>query len=350
MPDNVMAIIQEVGGMLGELGDIRVKGGVKEEEKALGEASQAFTWVVTEPLPAKHVSGMEEAMWFWGQKVLVANKNGVNDDKAAWAKAFKAMMLALADYVKANHKTGLEWNFQGADAGSAAASPAATTPAPVKAEKKAAGPAVDMKAGLFAALNKGGDVTQGLNKATKQKAQSGAVSMKKKGHKITKKMGEPKAALEGRKWAVEFQVDNKAIIIKADECNTKQSVNIYRCIGCVIQVQGKVNAILMDDCEKTAVVCNEGCVSSVDVVNCKSVEVQIDKNAPTLLVDKTDGLQIYLQKDSMALNIITSKSSEVNVSVPGATEDDDANESALPEQFCSVHKDGKWITNSMVHE
>lgn len=52
-----------------------------------------------------------------------------------------------------------------------------------------------------------------------------------------------------------------------------------------------------------------------------------DKNwqgvAPTIAVDNTNGCQLYLSKESLAASITTAKSSEINVLVPGATDDSD---------------------------
>ena len=56
----------------------------------------------------------------------------------------------------------------------------------------------------------------------------------------------------------------------------------------MIQIKGKINAVLLDDCDKTSVVCTH-VVSSIDVVNCTRMEVQADGKVPTILVDKTDG-------------------------------------------------------------
>ena len=42
--------------------------------------------------------------------------------------------------------------------------------------------------------------------------------------------------------------------------------------------------------------------------------------------------------------------SEINVSVPGPTEEDDPIEAALPEQFQSLFADGKWVTAAIKHE
>ncbi len=40
-------------------------------------------------------------------------------------------------------------------------------------------------------------------------------------------------------------------------------------------------------------------------------------------MDNTNGCQLYLSKESLAASITTAKSSEINVLVPGATDDSD---------------------------
>ena len=37
---------------------------------------------------------------------------------------------------------------------------------------------------------------------------------------------------------------------------------------------------------------------------------------PTISIDKTDGCQMFLSKDSIGVEIITAKSSEMNVMIP----------------------------------
>ena len=41
---------------------------------------------------------------------------------------------------------------------------------------------------------------------------------------------------------------------------------------------------------------------------------------PTISVEKTDGCQMFLSEDSKAVEIITAKSSEMNVSIPNGDE------------------------------
>ena len=51
---------------------------------------------------------------------------------------------------------------------------------------------------------------------------------------------------------------------------------------------------------------------------------------PTISVDKTDGCQMFLSGDSLGVNIISSKCSEMNVMIPTAEE---FVEVPVPEQF-----------------
>ena len=71
----------------------------------------------------------------------------------------------------------------------------------------------------------------------------------------------------------------------------------------------------MDSCKKTSVVL-DSVVSSVEFVNCQSVQMQVLTKVPTISIDKTDGCQIYLNAGSLDVSIVTAKSSEMNVLVP----------------------------------
>ena len=53
-------------------------------------------------------------------------------------------------------------------------------------------------------------------------------------------------------------------------------------------------------------------------------------SVPTIAVDKTDGCQMFLSADSLGINIISSKSSEMNVMIP---KEDEFVEVPVPEQF-----------------
>ena len=68
----------------------------------------------------------------------------------------------------------------------------------------------------------------------------------------------------------------------------------------------------------------DSAVASLEVVGCQSVQVQVMKNVPIVNVDKTDGFQIFLPREAVGVTeFITAKSSEMNIVIPGATDDDD---------------------------
>ncbi len=58
-------------------------------------------------------------------------------------------------------------------------------------------------------------------------------------------------------------------------------------------MQGKINAITLDSCSKVGVLF-ESVVASCDIVNSKTVDVQVTGTVPTIAIDKSDGCQIYL--------------------------------------------------------
>lgn len=77
---------------------------------------------------------------------------------------------------------------------------------------------------------------------------------------------------------------------------------------------------MLDSCKKTSVVL-DSVVSSVEFVNCQSVQMQVLTKVPTISIDKTDGCQIYLNSASLDVSIVSAKSSEMNVLVPKADGD-----------------------------
>jgi adenylyl cyclase-associated protein len=204
----------------------------------------------------------------------------------------------------------------------------------------------------------------------------------------------PRLELEqDRRWVVENHtaasasagVNNNAtpnnpqqpgvIVVKVSD--PKQAVYVSRCSGpgLVIRVEGRVATLTVDACSRVGVVFDE-VVAAAEVVNCQSVQMQCLGRARTVSVDKTDGCQVFVPS-SVALGggggagggaggdgvgggcgdfqLVTAKSSEVNLTVvPTAEEMDaqgmDAVEHAVPEQFVSTFgKDGKLLTVPASH-
>jgi adenylyl cyclase-associated protein len=77
--------------------------------------------------------------------------------------------------------------------------------------------------------------------------------------------------------------------------------------------------------------------------------VQITGSVPTIQVDTTDSGQVYLSQACMeVVEIITSKTSSINISVPTG-EGGDYEERPVPEQMKSKVVNGKLITEIVEH-
>jgi adenylyl cyclase-associated protein len=65
----------------------------------------------------------------------------------------------------------------------------------------------------------------------------------------------------------------------------------------------------------------------------------VNGEIPLVSVDKTDGIQVYLSEKSRAAEIVTAKSSEMNILVPGADGDFVSLPSFVHAWFLANYKD-----------
>lgn len=115
--------------------------------------------------------------------------------------------------------------------------------------------------------------------------------------------------------------------------------NSYKCEEATIQIKGKLKSVILDSCKKTNLVF-ESAISSCEVVNCKSVQIQSTGVCPSFSIDKTDGCLIYLSQEAVSVSsFVTSKSTEMNVSWEDR-ESGEQKEAPIPEQFIHRLKNG----------
>lgn len=317
----------------------------------ISEAIPALGWVVVEPTPAPYVGEMKEAGQFYANRVI---KDFKEKDKrhVEWVSSFLALLTDLQAYVKQHHTTGLVWNPKGTAATALELSTSPSKPAPPAIPSKSPAPS-----GNFLKELSGG--TSGLRKVDKSEmthknpelratsiVKEKDIPEKKAPPAVPSKIPSkpPKLALEGNKWVVENYTNESSIVI--DKTEIRHTVYIYNCTNSTVMIKGKVNAVSIDACKKTGVLI-DNVVSTIDVINGKSISVQITGKAPTMAVDKTDGLQVYLSKDSLDLELLAAKSSSINFMVP--TADGDYVEYAAPEQLkIQFTPEGKKLLASAV--
>lgn len=358
-------------GIIGEITALRDKNRTSKQFNhlsAISEGVPAFGWVVVSPTPGPYVNEARASSEFYSNKILVEFKKK-DETQVDWVSNWNNFLKELATYIKKHHTTELSWNPRGGDASSAAPSaapaapkpPSAPLPPPAGAPPTSGGAAKPDANALFAALNKGDAITSGLKKVEKSqmthknpelRANSvvpAEIAPKKApapSAKVAAKKGTPKFELQGNKWVVEFQDGNKNIEINQTE--PKQAVYIYKSDNSVIKINGKVNSIAIDGCNKTGIVFQDA-ISSVEAVNSNSIEIQVLKNVPSVTIDKCSGVQIYLSKDSLHTEVVTSKSDQMNVLIPGAKEGDDLIELPVPEQYKTLVKGNRLVTETMEH-
>jgi adenylyl cyclase-associated protein len=129
------------------------------------------------------------------------------------------------------------------------------------------------------------------------------------------------------------------------DAEINHSILISRCKNTTIRINGKANALSLDNSSRTSLII-DSLVSSVDVIKCPNFALQVLGTLPTILLDQVDGATVYLSKDSLNTEVFTSKCSSVNINLP---KDDDYAENPLPEQIRSYIQDGKLISEIVEH-
>lgn len=333
---------------------------------AVSEATPALCWLSVAPTPAPYVKEMIDAAQFYTNKVLVAYKDK-DKSHVEWAQSWIQFLKDLQTYIRQVHTTGLVWNPCGDEykAGSSSLNGATAPPPPPMSGMPPPPPPppstagamqvdndANARAALLRDLNQGTDITKNLRKVDKNDrslltpASDRSSRSKSPDPRSTPAMNRtPKFELEGRKWALEYQNGStqEQFIIQATEMS--QSVNIYRCERIMVIVQGKINSITVDSCKKLSLVFDD-IVSLVEFINCQGIQAQPMSKVPTVTIDKTDGFQLFLRKESLGVELISAKSAEINVCIVDEITGD-YKEHALPEQLKTIWAGNHFKTEAM---
>ncbi|NXN97607.1 CAP2 protein, partial [Rhinopomastus cyanomelas] len=321
------------------------------------------------PKPGPYVKEMNDAATFYTNRVLKDYKNS-DTRHVDWVKSYLNIWSELQAYIKEHHTTGLSWSKTGPVASpmsmrsvltsGSCLSPPPPPPPPgpppifdtettVKDEGTAA------RSALFAQLNQGEAITKGLrhvsddqktHKNPSLRAQGPSVRSPTKSHTPSptspknspQQSHAPVLELEGKKWRVEYQEDKNDLVITNTEL--KQVAYIFKCNKSTLQIKGKINSITIDNCKKFGLVF-DNVVGIVEVINSRDIQIQVMGKVPTISINKTEGCHIYLSEESLDCEIVSAKSSEMNVLIP---QDGDYKEFPVPEQFKTAWDGSKLVT------
>jgi adenylyl cyclase-associated protein len=148
-----------------------------------------------------------------------------------------------------------------------------------------------------------------------------------------KAVATPVCEIQRSNWVVENYV-NHPEVLKLTECTMKQIVYVSKCVNTTVYVDSKVKSITLDGCKRVNLIVNS-VISSVELVNCERTKIHSINELPSISIDKCSGVAITLSNASLDCALTSSKSSEMNVSVPVGDEGD-YKEMPIPEQF--VHR------------
>ncbi|KAM6455227.1 adenylyl cyclase-associated protein 2 isoform 1-T3 [Liasis olivaceus] len=338
---------------------------------AVSESIPALGWIAISAKPGPYVKEMNDAATFYTNRVLKDYKHS-DLHHVDWVKSFLNIWTELQAYIKEYHTTGLTWSKTGPVASATSGLPALVNnqgllpPPPLPPPPPpppGSPPVIDTgnakddttatRSALFAQLNQGETITQGLrhvsddqktHKNPSLRAQGAPIQSPTKTYtsessKIPQKSYSPVLELEGKKWRVEYQEDKNDLLISNTEL--KQVAYIFKCSKSTLQIKGKVNSITIDNCKKFGLVF-DNVVGIVEVINSKDIQIQVLGKVPTISVNKTEGCHIYLSEESLDCEIVSAKSSEMNILIPL---DGDYKEFPVPEQFKTSWDGSKLVTD-----
>ncbi|XP_074542923.1 adenylyl cyclase-associated protein 2 [Halichoeres trimaculatus] len=336
---------------------------------AVSESIPALGWVAVSQKPGPYVKEMNDAATFYTNRVL---KDYKETDKrhVDWVRSYLSIWTEMQAFIKQHHTTGLVWSKTGPVAPPSLFDPPTVPTAPCPPppppppppgpppvftdddSQPQGGHAGAQHSALFAQLNQGMDITKGLKRVSDVEKTHKNPNLRSQGTPTKKKSsGAAKAArtaaqkrpplleLEGKKWRVENFEQKHDLVI--DETELKQVVYVFSCNNSTVQVKGKINSIIIDNCKKLGLVF-ENVVGIVEIINSKAIQLQVLGSVPTMSINKTEGCQVYLSKESLNCDIVSAKSSEMNIMIP--QDDGDYREFPVPEQFKTVWDGSKLMT------
>uniref|UniRef100_A0AAY4C6W6 C-CAP/cofactor C-like domain-containing protein n=1 Tax=Denticeps clupeoides TaxID=299321 RepID=A0AAY4C6W6_9TELE len=312
---------------------------------AVSESVPALGWVAMEPKPGPYVKEMQDAATFYTNRVLKDYKDK-DQTHCDWVKAY----LAICNPHSAAPRAPGGAPPPPPPGGGPPSSPHGTS----AGHQPMFAPYIRLSLFLLLTVH---FFFVGLKHVSDDQKTHKNPALKGPGGPLRsgpKPFSSPKAAaasparslpavleLDGKKWKVENQEGAQGLVISDTEL--KQVVYAFKCSNSTLQVKGKINSITVDNCKKMGLVFDD-VVGIVEVINCKDVKVQVMGKVPTISINKTDGCHVYLSPDSLQCEIVSAKSSEMNVLVPG--KDGDYTELPVPEQFKTVWDGKKLVTTA----
>ena len=138
----MMPLLAGVSGNLGAISKAVKRNEWDRHIKAMSEAASCLNILaIKNPPPMEFIKSQVGSSMFHSNKIRVefrASSNTPNPDQIAFCDTLNALMDDLIPYVKEYHRTGLTWNKNGVEAGTAPPAPPAASANPSSSESSTA--------------------------------------------------------------------------------------------------------------------------------------------------------------------------------------------------------------------
>lgn len=141
--------------------------------------------------------------------------------------------------------------------------------------------------------------------------------------------------------------ENTQAPVEIKDAKIQENVYIGNCKKATFMITGKVKSVSVVGCTDVQIQF-DSIVSTFEVINCKKVKVWVMKQCATVQVDKSVGINVILTSESAPefVQLNYSQSSEVLLTAPGKTDEDDPVEHAAPEMISLSYKRGADGSNT----
>ena len=133
-----------------------------------------------------------------------------------------------------------------------------------------------------------------------------------------------------------------------DDVQPNYGFVLVKCKDTQMIVEGKCKNIMLEGCQNVKVLA-ESILSTIEVLNCKKVTIQVKQQLPQISFERSEGLNLYIDQGGKNLKIHSTCSQAMVIHYPkeNGTEDDEWLDAPVPETFVSVLKKDQLVSEPL---
>ena len=125
--------------------------------------------------------------------------------------------------------------------------------------------------------------------------------------------------LEGREWRVEGFGEGSNIYL--DRCELSQGVTVRRVQDAVVSVPKKVAHVMLTNVKNTKVRV-KGVISSIEMVHCDNIDLELRGSVPVLQIDLCRVIRVLFSHEGSRPKLVNANNQDISCFVKGGSEED----------------------------